>query len=190
MITQRREPKSILTEGNEGNEEENFGRSTLFPSFPSVNGLEATPISCYPAAMHVEIFSLCEFARMYGGRLVLSAPFDHIAAPSAPIQQMCSVAIRVRFELSEVGECPFRFNVIDADGQSVIPPLQGNARIVAQPGQLTSCLTMAIGMNLTLPKPGRYSVRFALRGMEIASLPLEVLLAPRPEGPPSQPESN
>ena len=133
--------------------------------------------------MHVEIFSLCEFARVYGGRLVLNAPFDHIAAPSAPIQQSCSVAIRVRFELSETGECPFKFNVIDADGQSVIPPLQGNARIAAQPGQLSSCLTMAIGMNLTLPKPGRYSVRLTLKGLEIASLPLDVTLAPRPEPP-------
>lgn len=130
--------------------------------------------------MHVEIFSLCEFARMYGGRLVLSAPFDHIAAPAAPIQQNCSVAIRVRFELTEVGECPFKFNVIDADGQPVIPPLQGNAHIAAQPGQMSSCLTMAIGMNLMLPKPGRYSVRLTLKGLEIASLPLDVSLAPPP----------
>ena len=138
--------------------------------------------------MHVEIFSLCEFARVYGGRLVLNAPFDHIAAQSAPIQQSCSVAIRVRFELSEAGDCPFKFTVIDADGQGVLPPLQGTAKITTQPGQLSSCLTMAIGMNLTLPKPGRYSVRLTLKGLEIASLPLEVTLAPRPE-PPSQSES-
>jgi len=136
--------------------------------------------------MHVEIFSLCEFARMYGGRLVLNAPFDHVSAASAPIQQPCSVAIRVRFELTELGECPFKFTVIDEDGQAVIPPLQGNARIAQQPGQLSSCLTMAIGMNLTLPKPGRYSVRLALKGLEIASLPLEVTLAPRPENPPAE----
>ena len=127
---------------------------------------------------------------MYGGRLVLSAPFDHIGASAAPIHQMCSVAIRVRFELTEVGECPFKFNVIDADGQPVIPPLQGNAQIAAQPGQMSSCLTMAIGMNLTLPKPGRYSVRLTLKGLQIASLPLDVVLAPppQPDAPRGEPE--
>ena len=126
--------------------------------------------------MKIEIFALCDAATDSFGKLNILGTFETIYAASAPVEHpACAVALRLRFERIERGEHTIQLNVIDADGNLMLPAVKANAR-VQFPDKLNSHATNLIlnFQRLKLPKFGEYSIDLALDNRQEASLPLVV----------------
>lgn len=136
--------------------------------------------------MDVEIFALCDAATEAGGKLNILGAFDRINARQFPaVHQHCAVTVRMRFDRIEEGEHQVRLNFVDADGKSIMPPLDGKLGIQF-PGDVQSvCANMILNMNgLKFEKPGQYSIDLAVNGRHEKSLPVNIIELPdrRPQG--------
>lgn len=125
--------------------------------------------------MNVEIFTLCDSAADYGGRLSVLGVFDSIQAPAVPaVHPHCAVAARLRFEDSEVCDHEIALSVIDGDGRDIMPKIR--MKIPSPPRDSeTMCANLVLNMNHPrFPRFGEYSIDLAIDGQMRARLPFLV----------------
>lgn len=127
--------------------------------------------------MNIEIFALCDAATDYNGRLNLLGTFDSIRAKQFPVAHPhCAVALRVRFDSIEEGEHAVRISIIDEDGKSIGPSVDGNIGVKFPPNFLSVCANVVLNINgMKFDKPGRYSIDLAIDNRYEKSLPLNVV---------------
>lgn len=130
--------------------------------------------------MNVEAFIICDAATQSGGKLNVLGAFDTIYARGMPMAHPhCAIALRIRFSRIEQGEYPIRINVIDEDGQHVIPPLDGRTRVAMEDDRDSAVTNLILNINgLSFRDFGRYAVDLMVGGKQIASVPLHVRPAP------------
>lgn len=128
--------------------------------------------------MEIEIFAVCDAAADYGGKLNLMGTFDSIWAKQFPATHPnCSIALRVRFERVEEGDHRVRISVVDEDGKSLGPSVDGSVGVKFPPNSLSICANMVLNINgMKFDKPGHYSIDLAIDNRHEKSLPLSVLL--------------
>jgi len=126
--------------------------------------------------MHVEIFTLCDAAADYQGRLSILGVFDTIFAPQLPAAHpQCAVALRIRFSRVEAGRHRLTLHIVDDDANMVIPPLQGEFEIQLKPNDRQATANLVLNLQgLQLLKYGEYAVNLAIDGREEASVPFFV----------------
>ncbi len=140
--------------------------------------------------MKVEMFVLCDAATDYVGKLNVLGTFDSIHARQVPaVHPLCAVAMRLRFERIERGPHKIRVNMIDADGNLIIPPLDAGLQVNLPEGASSCAINMVLNLqSLKFDKFGEYSVDLLIDGQPAAALPLFVRNAPvrggRSAGPP------
>ena len=126
--------------------------------------------------MEVEIFALCDAAADYGGKLSLLGTFDSIQVKQFPATHPhCAVALRVRFERIEEGNHRVRINIVDEDGHSIGPSVDGNIEVKFPPNASSVCTNMVLNINgMKFEKPGRYAIDLAIDARHEKSLPINV----------------
>ncbi len=129
--------------------------------------------------MNVEIFSICDAATDYAGRLNLLGAFEGIAAPKAPIMRdRCSLAIRMRFDKAEAGNHAVAVRFFDKDGNMPIPEMKAALNVKVMSGRSTSAFNLVLNINrLTFPHFGVYDIQLFVDDALQASLPLLVAQA-------------
>jgi hypothetical protein len=134
--------------------------------------------------MKVELFTACDYAADYAGKLTLVGIFDTLGAPSTPVvhPQLC-VAAKLRFDDLEAGPKQVRFTLTDADGRDVLQPIE--MQIVA-PAPATDTATSVVNLvfnlgHIRFEHLGEYALDLFLDGVQIASTPLFL----RPVSPPA-----
>jgi len=131
--------------------------------------------------LNIEIFTLCDAAADYQGRLNILGVFDTIFAPQMPaVHPFCSVALRIRFQMIEHGEHRLRLHIVDDDGNLLIPEIEG-AFTVEMPGssQIASAnLVLNLGQ-LHFKSHGEYAINLAIDGHQDVSLPFWVKEPPK-----------
>ena len=126
--------------------------------------------------MKIELFTVSDFAADYAGKLSVVGIFDTLSAKQTPVvHHQWSVAAKIRFEKIEEGQKRVRFSISDADGRSVLPPIEMPiaATVPADSPSATVNLVMNIG-GIKFDHFGEYSVDLALDGRHEASTPLYV----------------
>ncbi len=136
--------------------------------------------------MEVEVFALCDAATDSGGKLNLLGAFDRIAGRSFPlVHPHCAIALRIRFDRIEEGNHRVKISLIDADGNTVIPSIDGNIGINFPEEVPSVCANMVLNMNgLKFEQPGAYSIELALDGRHEKSLPVNIVMLKKPSRPP------
>ncbi len=126
--------------------------------------------------MHIELFSLCDAAADYNGKLSILGAFDAIWARTAPaVHPQCAVALRMRFSRVEEGEHKVRINIVNADGKSVVKPFETSAKIQYKEHVNSIAANMILNLHgIKFPDFGDYSIDLTLNGKHEASLPLFV----------------
>jgi hypothetical protein len=134
--------------------------------------------------MTIEVFAICDAATDSQGKLNLLGAFDSIWAARVPIvHPHCAIALRIRFSRIEEGQHSIRFNVIDEDGKSILPNIDGNLNIKFGTDDDTVAANLIINLQgFKLEKHGAYSVDVAIDGRHEGSLPLFVKPVPTPAG--------
>jgi hypothetical protein len=126
--------------------------------------------------MQLEIFTLCDAATEYAGKLNIIGTFDALRAFEAPISHpQCAIAGRLRFEQIEEGEHRVTLTFADEDGNIVMPKFDSALAVKFSPGQrtVTSHFVILI-QQIRLPKFGEYTIDLAVDGRQLGSLPFYV----------------
>lgn len=129
--------------------------------------------------MLVEIFSICDAATDYGGRLNVLGAFEGIAASSAPIvRDRCSLAVRLRFEAAETGRHAVEVRIVDKGGRVIGPTMSASLMTKLLAGRESGAQNLVLNINgLTFPAFGTYRIELRVDGEERSYLPLLVAQA-------------
>ena len=127
--------------------------------------------------MQVEIFTLCDFARVYGNQLSIMGTIDALFIPSFPMRHLgFSIACKVNFLSSEAGEHTIRIDFIDQDARPILNPQVKTVEVVPNPELRQSSFVIAVRVPpLDFHRPGTYSTRLTVDGSEHVDLPLFVI---------------
>ncbi|NBR84577.1 MAG: hypothetical protein EBS84_16570 [Proteobacteria bacterium] len=128
--------------------------------------------------MDVQIASLCDSAADYGGKLCLIGAFDTILVRQFPAQHpFCSVALRIVFRDTDEGKHVLRVNLIDDDGQNLLPKIEAPIDIRLPENQFFASVNLVFNLQgMRFTKPGQYSIDITLDGTMMARIPLQVLV--------------
>jgi len=131
--------------------------------------------------MDVEFAFICDYAEVAGKINALGVGFDRVNAPKLPARHPhFHVVAQLRFSLTEVGSKDMTVNLIDADGENVVPTIQGSLEVAKpQAGSLYAKGRVNIGFgNVEFKKYGEHSVRVTIQGREVISIPFDVAQPP------------
>jgi hypothetical protein len=139
--------------------------------------------SCLNGGMNVLVAVLCDAATQdSNSKLNILGAFDTIFASQMPaVQPQCAVALRATFAAEDEGQHKLALNFINADGRSIMPPIE--IPLTIRLPEDTHFLSLNFPINiqqLQFPAAGLYSVDIRLDGKSQASIPLQVKLMPRP----------
>ena len=130
--------------------------------------------------MNIESFLLCDAATDQRGKLNVLGAFDNLFAKELPVRhRACSIATRIRFSKIEAGEHTVRIFIIDADGNSIGPKLEGKIAVRIGENTSTAVVNLILNIqNLEFAQYGQYQIDLAVDGNIQASLPLYIRPVP------------
>ncbi|RKY07382.1 MAG: hypothetical protein DRP56_05785 [Planctomycetota bacterium] len=108
--------------------------------------------------------------------------FDNLFAKETPVRhRACSIAARIRFSKIEGGDHAVRIFIIDADGNSIGPKLEGNIAVRIGDNTPAAVVNLILNVqNLEFKEYGPYQIDLAVDGTVQASLPLTIRPVPQP----------
>ncbi len=127
--------------------------------------------------MDVEAFLIADAATNEMGKLNVLGAFDAIMARNAPvIHPQFAVVLRLRFAKSESSNHPFRINIINQDGKSILPkPIDGNVNVQIREADESVVINLVGNFrDVKFDQFGRYRVDLTMDGKLRGSLPLFV----------------
>ena len=132
--------------------------------------------------MNMQAAVLCDAATDDRGKLNLLGAFDTIYSPQMPaLHPQCSVALRLTFTTADEGEHQLKLNFVDADGQSIMPPIEVPVQIALPEDTHFSTRNFIFNLQqVSFESPGLYSVDVTLDDAPVASVPLQVRLVEPP----------
>jgi hypothetical protein len=127
--------------------------------------------------MNIEAFLICDAASDQIGKLNVLGAFDAIVSSKAPVTHpLFAVALRIRFLKSESGNHPFRINIVNEDGKSILAkPIDGNVNVQIREAEQSLVINLVGNFrDIRFESFGRYSVDLTMDGKQRGSLPLYV----------------
>jgi hypothetical protein len=80
--------------------------------------------------MTCEVITFCDFAQDNQGKLAIQGTFDTIYTKQFPtVHPFMSLAVKLRFNITEKGVHPFVVRFIGSDGRNVVPEANGSIKI-------------------------------------------------------------
>ena len=130
--------------------------------------------------MNIEAFLLCDAATEQQGKLNILGAFDNIFTKKVPtVHPACAVAARIRFEKIEEGSHPIRIHIIDEDGKSIGPKLQGNINVSVRDDVDSTTANIVLNIQgLKFEKYGQYRIDLAIDNQIMGSLPFNLRETP------------
>jgi hypothetical protein len=132
--------------------------------------------------MDIQSALLCDSAADYNGKLCILGSFDTIVAHKLPaVHPQCSIALRILFRKEEEGQHRLRVNIVDEDGRSIIPAIDGMIEVKVPGDFFFISRNLVFNMQqLKFEKAGLYAVDVTVGEGQVISIPLQVKLATGP----------
>ena len=131
--------------------------------------------------MDIQIAALCDAAADFNGKLCLLGTFDTIIAQKLPaVHPQCSVALRVVFSRIEEGHHKVRMNIVNEDGQPVMPGIDIPVDVTLPSDATFLARNFVVNIQqMKFEKAGQYEIVIAMDGRQEATMPLQVkILSP------------
>lgn len=128
--------------------------------------------------MHIGYSFLCDAATEHGGKLnALGIGIDRLAAVALPATHPRLVFVaRLVFVPEDGGRHRFLARVVDADGQVVTPPVEGELQVAITPPARSTAINLLLELaNVQFSNLGPHEVKLAVDGAELVTLPIEVM---------------
>jgi hypothetical protein len=123
----------------------------------------------------------CDAATEAAGKLyALGIGIDRLHVRELPARHArMTLVARLAFDADEQGAHPFALRVVDADGQDVTTPVDGELTIRTPDPATNARVNVLIDVvNTEFRTPGPHELTLALDGATVAALPLDVELVP------------
>ena len=138
--------------------------------------------------MEVEFLILADAAQAVNGKLyMLGGGWSTLHASALPFAHQVGVAVGVRVPWQETNQVHrLEIALVTADGDSLIPPLQGELEMGRPPGLRPGSdqtVVMAVNANLKFERAGRYEVQVRVQEQLVKTVTFDV--APPPKAPPA-----
>jgi len=132
--------------------------------------------------MKIDFAFICDYADTSGGKInALGIGFDTIYASTIPIHHpLFFLVFQIRANVVEAGEKSMVVNLIDDDGQNIIPPLNGKINIAKPAAGTESVGRVAMAFNgVRFPKYGSYSLHAVVEGHDMVNVSMKVSQPPK-----------
>ena len=132
--------------------------------------------------MNIQVAVLCDAATEDNGKLNLLGAFDTIYTPQMPaVHPQCAVALRVTFMSGDEGERKLKLNFVNADGKSIMPPIEIPVAVSLPDDVLFLTRNFIVNIQqLKFAEAGLYSVDVRLDDKSQGNIPLSVKLVEAP----------
>ncbi len=140
--------------------------------------------------MEVQIAALCDSAADYNGKLCIMGTFDTILGQTFPlVHPQCSIALRLLFREDDAGMFPVKINIVNEDGQSVVPPIETRLEVVLPDDSVFFMRNIVCNMqHLKFERPGSYSIDVNINGRPVVGIPFRIIqYQPQAGLPPANP---
>jgi len=126
--------------------------------------------------MIVELFTICDAATDYGGRLNILGALEGIAAPEAPIvQERFAIAARIRFCAADAGEHVLEVRICSGQSAPVVPPLAAKLMANVAQGRRSAVHNVVLNLNrVRFPSFGEYKIQLWIDAKQRVEIPLIV----------------
>ena len=139
--------------------------------------------------MKIDIFTLCDFASVYGGKICIMGVSEVVLANQFPANiSSVLIAVKLRAETGDEGDRLIKTSITDQDGGTLV---SGAERIFKVSGFKNEPNSVEIRahfyadqyQNFQIPLPGEYSVQLLIDGNHAASIPIYFLPSPQRQKP-------
>lgn len=133
--------------------------------------------------MKLDFAFICDYAEAAAKINALGIGFDTIYASQLPAKHPhFTFVAQIRASVTEAGQKNIEAQLIDEDGNSVVPPIKGQFNLPKTEGKTETMSRFVLHFHdVEFKRYGSYSVSVAIEGIEIASVPFRV--SPPPSGP-------
>ena len=127
--------------------------------------------------MEVQIASLCDSAADYHGKLCIMGTFDTILSHNFPFfHPQCSIALRLLFRDDDEGVLPLKINIVNEDGQPLVPPIETALEIAIPDDAAFFTRNLIFNLqHLKFERPGFYSVDVTAAGRPLTGIPFRIV---------------
>jgi len=135
--------------------------------------------------MNIQVAVLCDAATQdSSSKLNVLGAFDTIYAPQLPaVHLQCTVALRVTFSAGDEGQHKLMLNFINADGRSIMPPVEIPVAVALPEDAHFISLNFVVNIQqVQFPEAGLYSMDIRFDGQSQARIPMQVRLIQRAAG--------
>ena len=126
--------------------------------------------------MNIQVAVLCDAATEENRKLNFLGAFDTIYTPQMPaVHPQCAVALRLTFLTGDEGQRKLSLNFVNADGRSIMPPIEMPVQVTLPDDADFVTLNFIITIQqLRFEEAGMYSVDIRLDDQSHSSIPLLV----------------
>jgi hypothetical protein len=125
--------------------------------------------------MHVDIFTLCDFAQESAGKLTVVGAFDTVYARSFPaVHPFMSLAMRLRFYIHEGGTHPIKIEFFGPDGNELVKPIEGELTVGDFSGSSRVVHSVFNFVNTSIEREGAIGITLSVDGKEVCTSPLYI----------------
>ena len=122
--------------------------------------------------MTVRIFTLCDGAYNYNGKLTIVGTVDNLKVPKIPVKASIGIAVKIDFAPNENGDKTIIFHFKDSHQNLILPEMKVQAK--AEKKGETMSLVIAGNINgLDITEEGSHVVEMMVNN-EIFTLPFKV----------------
>lgn len=127
--------------------------------------------------MEIQMAALCDSAADYNGKLCVMGTFDTIVSPGFPFfHPQCSIALRLLFREDDEGVFPVKINIVNEDGQAVVPPIEASLEISIPSDAVFFTRNVVFNLqHLKFDRAGFYSVDISINGRPVMGIPFRII---------------
>lgn len=114
--------------------------------------------------MKVQIFTLCDGAYNYNGKLTIVGTIDNIKVPKVPSIASVGLAVKLLFPQEERGDKRITVRFKDASSNLIIPEISINSRDEGKKGEEEKIVIAGILNGLDIKDYGDYVVELDVNG--------------------------
>lgn len=129
--------------------------------------------------MKIEIFTLCDAATDYQGRLNLLGVFEGVAAPKTPVvRDRCCIVTRLRFTAEEAGSHQLKINIRNSKGIHLMPEMRAEFGVKMPANRNSVAVNMILNLNkLKIDEFGNHEIGLFMDDVLKGTIPLTVARA-------------
>ncbi|MDP3179105.1 MAG: hypothetical protein Q8M76_14455 [Spirochaetaceae bacterium] len=125
--------------------------------------------------MHVDVFTLCDFAQESDGKLTVVGAFDTLFARQFPaVHPLMCLAVRLRFYIHEGGKHSINIKFLGPNGAEVIKHIDGEISVGDFSGSSRVVHSIFNFVNTSIEREGAIGITLSVDGKETLTSPLYV----------------